>query len=68
MELRWLERKTDKRLMDDWGFYYDETKRILQYRVKIAKANYDSLDSETGDFTVTSVWSEWQDIPVVVET
>jgi hypothetical protein len=34
MEIRWCERKTGKKLMNDWGYYYDETVIVLQYRDK----------------------------------
>lgn len=33
VELRWLERPTGKRLMNEWGYYYDETVKELQWRV-----------------------------------
>lgn len=31
-ELRWCEQKTGKKMMNDWGYYYDETVKVLQYR------------------------------------
>ena len=31
-EVRWCEKKTGKKVMNDWGFYFDETIQVLQYR------------------------------------
>jgi hypothetical protein len=31
IQLRWLVVETGKRLMNEWGYYYMETERILQW-------------------------------------
>lgn len=63
IELRWLERETGKRLMNEWGYYYPETVRELQYR----------FQQQTTDYSIETpckitVWSEWQNIETVVES
>ena len=63
-ELRWLNRKTSVRLMNEHGYYYDETVRILQYRVYYDATIYSAIASN-GDFLKEMVWSEWQDVPEV---
>ena len=65
-ELRWLNRKTGVRLMNEHGYYYDETVRILQYRVYYDATIYSAIASN-GDFLKEMVWSEWQDVPEVDE-
>jgi hypothetical protein len=50
-ELRWLER---------------ETERILQYRVKESITDYGS-PRQDGGHDVHRTWSEWTDVPVVVD-
>ena len=32
IEMRWLETQTGKTLMNEHGYYYPETKQVLQYR------------------------------------
>ena len=34
IEMRWLETQTGKTLMNEHGYYYPETKQVLQYRTK----------------------------------
>ena len=63
-ELRWLNRKTGVRKMNEHGYYYDETVRILQYRVYYDATIYAAIASN-GDFLKEMVWSEWQDVPEV---
>lgn len=65
-ELRWLERKTGKRSMNEHGYYYDETVRVLQYRQKYDKTIYSGLGPH-GDFLKELVWSDWVDVPTVEE-
>lgn len=68
-ELRWLERNTGKKLMNEYGFYFDETVRVLQYRCKYNQAVYSyTLDLHPPEDRFESVWSGWQDVPVVVES
>ena len=49
-EMRWLETQTGKTLMNEHGYYYPETKQVLQYR-------------ERPD--TTYCWTEWETIPTV---
>lgn len=63
-ELRWLNRKTGVRLMNEHGYYYDETVRVLQYRAYYDATIYSAIASN-GDFLREMVWSEWQDVPEV---
>ena len=62
-ELRWLESKTGKRLQNEWGFYYDETETVLQYRHKVPVTDYQSYDGDR--YRVTYEWSEWRDVPTI---
>jgi hypothetical protein len=66
-QIRWLERKTGKTLLNEHGFYYDETVRVLQYRSRQEITDYGTLRPSTGDFSVINTWSEWLDVPVVEE-
>ena len=68
MELRWLERETGITLQDENAYYYPQTERILQYRIKYTKTHYDSIDNNRSQYTNTLMWSEWQDVPVVYES
>lgn len=63
-ELRWLIRKTGKRGMNEYGYYYDETVRVLQYRVYYDATIYAAI-GPNGDFARQMMWSEWQDVPEV---
>lgn len=63
-ELRWLERKTGVRGMNEHGYYYDETVRVLQYRVYYDATIYAGLGPH-GDFRKELVWSDWKDVPIV---
>lgn len=63
IELRWLERKTGKQAMNEWGFHYDETVIVLQQRVRYGQ---DRWVPDHGVVT-ENVWSDWADIPVVEE-
>lgn len=65
-QLRWLNRKTGKRLMNENGYYYDETIRVLQSRVYYDSTIYAGM-GPNGDFARQMVWSEWQDVPEVNE-
>ena len=31
-EIRWAERETGKQLMNDWGYFYPETTKVLEFR------------------------------------
>lgn len=65
-DIRWIEKSTGKKLMNEHGFYFDETARVLQYRYKYNKTMYsyapNPIPSED-KFEV--VWSDWQDVPVI---
>lgn len=65
-QLRWVNRKTGVRLMDEYDNECDETVRILQYRVYYDATIYSAIASN-GDFLREMVWSEWQDVPEVNE-
>lgn len=65
-DLRWLEKNTGKRLQNEWGYYYDETVQVLQYRIKYDKNIYAGNGPWPDDMR-QMVWSEWRDVPVVVE-
>lgn len=65
-EFRWLNRKTGKRLMNEHGYYYDETVRVLQYRVYYDATIYAGM-GPNGDFLKQMVWSDWTDVPEVDE-
>lgn len=65
-ELRWLERKTGKQLMNEWGYYYEETVQVLQVRHKYDTTIYAGV-GPNGDFRRELVWGEWGDVPVVEE-
>lgn len=68
-EVRWLERNTGKKLMNEYGYYFDETVRILQYRYKYNQAVYSyTLDSHPPEDRFEIMWSQWQDVPVIVES
>lgn len=62
IELRWLERETGKRLMNEWGYYYPETVRELQYRFQQQTTDYSSENQSK-----VTIWSEWENIPIVKE-
>ena len=63
-QLRWVNRKTGNKGMNEHGYYYDETVRVLQYRVYYDATIYAAIASN-GDFLKQMVWSEWQDVPEV---
>lgn len=65
-ELRWLNRKTGERGMNEYGFFYDKTVRVLQYRVYYDATIYAGMGSN-GDFLKQMVWSDWTDVPEVDE-
>lgn len=58
-EMRWLERNTGRKLMNEWGYYYPETERVLQYRHQRPVTDYSSENMVT-----VTVWSDWQNVPV----
>lgn len=66
MELRWLERKTGKQCMNEWGYYYDETVRILQYRQQETVTDY-RIALYDGSYLTTKRWTDWADVPTVSE-
>jgi hypothetical protein len=66
IELRWLKRKTGKSLMNEHGYFYDETVKILQYRQKYDHTDYGVI-TNAGDFSVIRMWSDWIDVPIVEE-
>lgn len=66
-ELRWLERQTGKTLMNEQGYYYQETVKILQYRNRLTVTDYSNYDTVAGDFGKTLTWTEWMDVPNIEE-
>lgn len=66
-ELRWLERKTGVRGMNEHGYYYDETVRVLQYRTKIVYTDYSIMEHSDTIVGSKTIWSEWIDVPVISE-
>lgn len=66
-ELRWLERKTGERGMNEWGYYYDKTERILQVRHRMRVTDYSVVEQVETHRAHTWVWGEWTDIPVIEE-
>jgi hypothetical protein len=65
-ELRWLERSTGKKLMNEHGFFYDETVKVLQFRQQYETTFYGEIGQD-GDFMKRMVWGEWKDVPTVTE-
>lgn len=58
-ELRWLEKETGKTLQNEWGYFYKETIKVLQYRQKTKNTLY----KEEG--TIEQIgWSPWMDVPI----
>lgn len=67
-EVRWHERATGKSMMNEFGYYFDETTRVLQYRYKYNQAVYSYAPNLLpSNDTFISVWSEWIDVPVISE-
>lgn len=66
VELRWLERSTGNRSMNEYGYYYDETVRVLQYRRQETVTDY-SLSRDDGSYATIIRWTEWIDVPTVSE-
>lgn len=62
-ELRWLEKETGRQLQNEWGFFYVETVKILQFRQIIKETEY----NEKGTLAINK-WSEWTDVPTLVES
>ena len=60
IELRWQEQVTGKTLMNEWGYYYPETRFVLQYRRQIR-----SLDYSSDPPCEISSWDEWQTVPEI---
>lgn len=58
-ELRWLEKETGKQLQNEFGFFYLETVKILQYR---------ELQHNGSSNITINKWSEWKDVPTYVES
>ena len=66
-ELRWLKRETGKTLQNEYGFYYPETVRVLQYRTKMIYTDYSIMEHSHTHFGERLIWSEWMDVPVEQE-
>jgi hypothetical protein len=64
IELRWLEQNTGKRLMNEWGYYYPETTKTLQYRTQVVYHRDRVVD---GDAVIMEelVWTPWRSVPTV---
>jgi hypothetical protein len=62
-ELRWLEKETGRQLQNDWGYFYMETVKVLQYRKLVSTPEY----KEDGVLTINK-WSDWMDVPIHVES
>ena len=54
-ELRWAERETGKQLMNEWGYYYPETIKTLEFRAR--------YHTPFAGSNVTTEWTEWQEVP-----
>lgn len=68
-ELRWLERKTGNKLMNEHGYYFDETHRILQFRYKYNQPMYSYHSSLIPpEDRYEFVWSDWYDVPTINES
>lgn len=76
MEMRWLEYKEEEAIVPptsqiQFGKPYERgmvTKRKLQYRVFQNTAVYAGMpDQDFINKTAKMAWSEWRDVPVVVE-
>jgi hypothetical protein len=69
-EVRWFEYETGKTTMNDHGFFYKETNRVLQYRYKYNQAvySYSSNLGPSAEDRMEIVWSNWEDVPIVQET
>jgi len=67
IELRWLEVETGNRLMNEHGYFYQETTKTLQYRQQVNMTDYSQVtESGSGGFVTASQWAEWQAVPTVV--
>lgn len=60
IEIRWVQYETGKTLMNEWGYYYPETDKKLQYRFRTTATDYSSDVHEK-----IVIWSEWQDVKTV---
>jgi len=69
IELRWLEQKTGKRLMNESGYYYDETVKVLQYRTQVVY-HRDTLNASGLAMGTREelVWTPWYTVPTVEDT
>lgn len=66
-ELRWLEVETGKTLINEWGYFYQETTKTLQYRQQVNMTEYSQIhESGSGGFVTSSRWTDWQAVPNVV--
>lgn len=63
IEMRWLERKTGRNIMNEYGWVEPEIIKVLQYRQ--AKQIFSS--SSFGERTEVIDWEDWQDVPTVRE-
>jgi len=69
VELRWLTKKTGEQVLNKYGFFQNGEVTVLQYRQKIDTtiragmwSNEDMLK------TANYQWSDWVDVPTVIET
>jgi hypothetical protein len=62
-ELRWLEKETGRQLQNEWGYFYMEIVKILQYRYIKPITEY----RENNALTINK-WSEWIDVPTYIES
>ena len=64
IELRWLEQNTGKRLMNEWGYYYDETTKVLQWRTQVVY-HRDRVVDGNAVIMEELVWTPWRSVPTV---
>jgi hypothetical protein len=68
VELRWLTRKTGDKVINKYGFFKDNETTVLQYRQVVDKTIRAGMWS-TEDVlqTANHQWSDWLDVPTVIE-
>lgn len=66
IEMRWLERRTGKNIMNEHGWLDAEVVTVLQYRERRKVMNMQKM-RELGSSYREEVWSNWMDVPTVRE-
>jgi hypothetical protein len=68
IQLRWLERPTDRTIQNDWGHSQTVRERVLQYRQELDRIVYSGAPGDTRNVQNREIfWTEWRDVPVVDE-